>query len=168
MGYSRSPGANTGEDHITYPCAMLTIYRYDTKITSHRKDFLCHEGYFIIAHQLRYRRAIRTKSQWFLRMKVSHKQLACFNTILGDQTKHKMSHWFIFAALLEIIGRPSVPVTPVFCYLQSPGLVKHNSSFSIRTCRTNAGRGLIHALALDNHCSPRYNMRNVEYVTIVR
>ena len=56
VGYSRSSGANAGEDHITYPCAMLTIYHYDTKIRYHRKDFLCHEGCFIIAHQLRYRR----------------------------------------------------------------------------------------------------------------
>jgi len=61
MDYSRSSSANAGEDHITYPCAMLTIYRYDTKITYHRKDFLCHEGCFIIAHQLRYRRALPTK-----------------------------------------------------------------------------------------------------------
>src|SRR5205823_8485858 len=54
--YSRSSSANAGEDHITYPCAMLTIYHYDTKIRYHRKDFLCHEGCFIIAHQLCYRR----------------------------------------------------------------------------------------------------------------
>ena len=56
VGYSRSSGANAGEDHITYPCAMLTIYHYDTKIRYHRKDFLWHEGCFIIAHQLCYRR----------------------------------------------------------------------------------------------------------------
>jgi len=31
---------------------MPTIYYYDTKITYHRKDFLCHKGCFIIAHQL--------------------------------------------------------------------------------------------------------------------
>ena len=54
--YSRLSDINAGEDHITYPCAMLTIYHYDTKIRYHRKDFLCHEGCFIIAHQLRYRR----------------------------------------------------------------------------------------------------------------
>ena len=33
---------------------MLTIHHYDTKIRYHRKDFLCHEGCFIIAHPLRY------------------------------------------------------------------------------------------------------------------
>src|SRR5205085_9613511 len=52
--YSRLSDINAGEDHITYPCAMLTIYHYDTKIRYHRKDFLCHEGCFIIAHPLRY------------------------------------------------------------------------------------------------------------------